>query len=77
MYRHSGYSNIGLYQASYNPQSAERHTVSGMDDFVEDVRGSIDSTPIGVAAIGLMALGVLVLLNRTGFRFSFGVSAGK
>ena len=71
------YANIGLYQASYRPEVRERHVVDVDHGIMDDVRGTIDGTPMGVAVIGFLSLAVLVALNRAGFRFSFGVSAGK
>lgn len=55
-------------------QNYERHAPDGITD---DLRETIDGTPRSVAAIALIALVTLAALNRAGFRFSFGVSAGR
>ena len=69
------YSNLGLYRSS-QLDVYERHDT--MDDSVmDDVRNAVDATPLTVAGLALGALVVLALLNRAGFRFSFGVSAGR
>lgn len=43
----------------------------------QDVYGQIDNSPKYVGAIVLGALLTLVALKALGFRFSFGVSAGR
>lgn len=65
-------------QARNQSGSYERHYTDMVDDNsgVLDSVG-IDSTPLGVAAFGLGALAVLWGLKYAGFRFAFGVSAGR
>lgn len=46
------------------------------DTVIPDHPGAVDSTPMTVAGIGLLAIGILVGLKYLGFRFSFGVGVG-
>lgn len=74
----NGFSNLGFYQAGYMPEVKERH--NPMNPAQAVVRGDskeIDGTPAWAAGIGVLALLVLVGLDRAGFRFAFGVRVGK
>lgn len=67
------HSNLGLNSAN-QMGSAQRHATVTPDAGIEIA--DIDGTPMVVAAIGGLALVVLVFLKRAGFRFDFGVSGG-
>jgi len=70
------HSNLGLYKAD-QLGNAGRHTMGPGDGTFDDMRNVVDGTPQAVALIGLGALGVMFGLKFLGFRFSFGVSAGR
>lgn len=76
------YSNLGMYQMRGTPPAAnqfnptERHDPL-MDPLQSPARSDIDSTPLFSAGIGALAILALIAMNRAGFRFSFGVSAGR
>lgn len=55
----------------------ERHWLVNPQDVIQEVNGGIDNSSKYVGAIVLGALGTLVALKALGFRFSFGVSAGR
>lgn len=77
------FSNLGLYSQP-GPQiysanqfgQSERH--DPLNDPLQSPRASdIDATPLFTAGFGALAVLILIGMNKAGFRFSFGVSAGR
>jgi len=73
---YGGSSNLALHNAGQTG-TAVRHTATPGDGVFSDIREDIDGTPKAVALIGLAALAVMYGLKQMGFRFSFGVAAGR
>ncbi len=71
-----GHTNLALHRAD-QMGTAVRHTSAPGDGVFSDIREDIDGTPRTVALIGLAALAVMYGLKQMGFRFSFGVAAGR
>jgi hypothetical protein len=54
-----------------------RHVMDQSGGVVNDVYGAVDNSPKYLGALVLGSLVTLVALKALGFRFSFGVSAGR
>lgn len=79
------FSNLGMYQrgapgmniyGATPTDATERHNPL-MDPLQSPRASDIDATPLFSAGIGAVAILALIAMNRAGFRFSFGVSAGR
>ena len=77
------FSNLGIYQKP-GPQlyaanqfgNEKRH--DPLNDPLQSVTAQdIDATPLFTAGFGAIAILLLIAMNKAGFRFSFGVSAGR
>lgn len=68
------HSNLALHAASQQGNAPRHISTNGVTDSMSE---DIDDTPKYVAAIGIGAVVLMLLLKQAGFRFSFGVKAGR